>query len=318
MYIMKCSENGEFSNGGLQHFGNIELNPSACVLNYAQGTIEGLKAYKKQDDSILLFRPEEFGSRMRIGANRMCMPAPTIEQFIEAVKATILANRRWIPPPDKGFLYIRSLLMGSGPVLSLTPPSEFTFLIYVTPVGNYYKSGMKPVNLLVQTETHHAVPGGAGSVGAIGNYAGILKAQVEANANCFSDVLYLDPVHKKYIEEASTANIFVVKDKIISTPVLGGTILPGVTRKSIIQIACRQGFEVEERLVSIDELFEADEVFCTGNAVCLQPVGSISYNDIRVCYRDHGFDSVSQQLYLSLSNLQMGLVEDVMGWTLSF
>ncbi|KAK7853183.1 branched-chain-amino-acid aminotransferase 5 [Quercus suber] len=277
---------GEFLSGGLQRFGNIELNPTSCVLNYGQGIIEGLKAHKKHDNSIVLFRPEENGLRMKIGADRMCMPAPTVEQFVEAVKVTVLANRRWVPPPHKGFLHIRPLLMGTGPVLSLTPAPEFTFFIFVTPVGNYFEGGSKQLSLVVEEEIHRAVPGGVGSVKAIGNYAVVLKALIEAKADGFSEVLYLDSVYNKYLEEVSTANIFVVKreykkaaqcrDRIISTPVLGGTILPGVTRKSIIEIACSQGFQiwlvtrvlmlheqVEERLVSVDELLDADEMGLT-------------------------------------------------------
>ncbi|PQQ05401.1 branched-chain-amino-acid aminotransferase 3 chloroplastic-like [Prunus yedoensis var. nudiflora] len=278
MFIMKSSEDGSFSDGGLQRFGKIELNPAACVLNYGQGIIEELKAYKKPDNSILLFRPEEHGLRMRVGAERLLMPSPTVEQFVEAVKVTVLENRRWVPPPNKGFLHIRPLLIGSGPVLSLTPAPEFIFLILVTPMGDY--SRVKCL-IYVQTNLCFGVVffrGGAGSVKAIGNYAAILKAHVEAKANGFSDVLFLDSVHQRYVEETSTANIFLVKDKIISTPTLEeGTVLPGVTRKCVIEIARSQGYQVEERLVSVEELFEADEVFCTGNAVHLSRVGSITY-----------------------------------------
>ncbi|GKV33470.1 hypothetical protein SLEP1_g41986 [Rubroshorea leprosula] len=283
MYIMKCSEGDSFKDGGLQRFGNIELIPSACVLNYGQGIIEGLKAYKKQDGSILLFRPEENGLRIKVGADRMCMPAPTVEQFVDAVKLTVLANKRRVPPPDRGFLHVRPLLLGTGPVLSLTPAPEFTFLVYVTPVGNYFKGGLKPINLVVESKIKRATPGpgGVGCVKAIGNYAGILKAQVAAKENGFSDVLYLDSVHNRYLEELSTANVFIVKGKTISTPVLGGTILAGISRKSIIDIAHSQGFQVEERLVSVEELFDADEVFCTGNAVSVLPIGSITFLDKR-------------------------------------
>ncbi|KAF3447489.1 hypothetical protein FNV43_RR12675 [Rhamnella rubrinervis] len=312
IYITKSSGNGEFSDGSLQKFGNIDMNPSACVLNYGQGIIEGLKAYKKQDNSIVLFRPQENGLLMRMGADRLCMPAPTVEQFVEAVKSTVLANQRWIPPPNKGFLYIRPLLMGSGAVLSLTPPTEFTFLIYVTPLVNYFKECLKPLNVVIQNETRRTVPGGVGSIKAIGNYA---VAQDEAKANGFSDVLYLDSVDQRYIEQASTSNNFVVKDKVISTPVLGGTLLPGVTRKSIIEIAHNQGFQVEERHVSVEELFEADEVFFTGSSVSLLPVNSITYQGERVSYGESGFGEVSHQLHLALSNLQMGLTQDIMDWT---
>ncbi|XP_031247440.1 branched-chain amino acid aminotransferase 2, chloroplastic-like [Pistacia vera] len=211
MYTMKCLEGEDFSDGGLQPFGSIQLIPSACILNYGQAIIEDLRAYKKQDDSILLFRPEEHGLRMTVGANRLCMPAPTIQQFVEAVKVIVSANRRWIPPPDKGFLHIRALLMGTGAVLSVTPAPEFTFFIYVTPVGKCFEESLKPINLVVENEVQRATCGGVGGVNAISNYAVVLKAQAAAIANDFSDVLFLDSVHNRYLEEVSTANIFVVK-----------------------------------------------------------------------------------------------------------
>ncbi|KAL9378693.1 hypothetical protein Peur_030028 [Populus x canadensis] len=375
MYSMKCTKGGNFSKGELQRYGNIELNPSAGVLNYGQGLFEGLKAYRKEDGNLLLFRPEENAMRMIMGAERMCMPSPTIDQFVDAVKATVLANKRWVPPPGKGSLYIRPLLMGSGAVLGLAPAPEYTFLIYVSPVGNYFKEGVAPIHLIVEHELHRATPGGTGGVKTIGNYAAVLKAQSAAKARGFSDVLYLDCVHKKYLEEVSSCNIFVVKGNSISTPAIKGTILPGITRKSIIDVARSQGFQVllgisliifdsmndcatillsltsfrpkhvlhvaiginsgvhfvdksyqpcmttdkhvlvEERLVTVDELLDADEVFCTGTAVVVSPVGSITYKGKRVSYGEEGFGAVSQQLYSVLTKLQMGLIEDKMNWT---
>ncbi|KAL3618908.1 Branched-chain-amino-acid aminotransferase, mitochondrial [Castilleja foliolosa] len=314
MYIMKCSHGETFSKGELQRFGNIELSPSAGVLNYGQGLFEGLKAYRKNDGNILLFRPEENAQRLIDGAERMCMPAPTVEQFVEAVKATVLANERWIPPPGKGSLYIRPLLMGSGAVLGLSPAPEYTFLIYVSPVGNYFKEGLAPINLIVETEFHRATPGGTGGVKTIGNYAPVLKAQGAAKAKGYSDVLYLDSVHKKYLEEVSSCNVFLVKGNLISTPAIKGTILPGITRKSILDVALSQGFQVEERLVTVDDLLDADEVFCTGTAVVVSPVGSITYLNKRVSYGNEGVGRVSQQLYSALTSLQMGLTEDKMDW----
>uniref|UniRef100_A0A803PDP0 Branched-chain-amino-acid aminotransferase n=1 Tax=Cannabis sativa TaxID=3483 RepID=A0A803PDP0_CANSA len=313
MYNMKCSQGEGFSNGELQRFGNIELSPSAGVLNYGQGLFEGLKAYRKEDGNILLFRPEENALRMRLGAERMCMPSPTVEQFVDAVKATVLANKRWIPPAGKGSLYIRPLLMGSGAVLGLAPAPEYTFLIYVSPVGNYFKEGVAPIHLIIEHDLHRATPGGTGGVKTIGNYAAVLKAQSAAKEQGYSDVLYLDCVHKKYLEEVSSCNIFVVKGKVISTPEIKGTILPGITRKSIIDVARSQGFQ--ERLVTVDELLDADEVFCTGTAVVVSPVGSITYRGERVLYNKGGVGAVSQQLYSVLTRLQMGLVKDNMNWT---
>ncbi|KAI3920699.1 hypothetical protein MKW92_021060 [Papaver armeniacum] len=317
MYMSKCSAGGNLSKGGLRPYGNIDLSPASGVLNYGQGLFEGLKAYRKEDGSIVLFRPMENASRMVQGAERMCMPSPTVEQFVEAVKLTVLANKRWIPPLGKGSLYIRPLLIGSGAVLGVAPAPEYTFLIYVSPVGNYFKGLLAPINLVVENDFHRSTPGGTGGVKTIGNYAAVMKAQSAAKAKGYSDVLYLDSVHNKYLEEASSSNIFLVKGNTISTPAINGTILPGITRKSIIEVARIHGYEVEERLISVDELPEADEVFCTGTAVVVSPVGSITYLGKKISYGGESgkVGVVSRQLYSTLTNLQMGLTEDKLGWT---
>lgn len=316
MYTAKCGPDGNFDKGGMVPFGPIEMNPASGVLNYGQGLFEGLKAYRKTDGSILLFRPMENAMRMQTGAERMCMPAPPVEQFVNAVKQTVLANKRWVPPTGKGSLYIRPLLVGSGAVLGLAPAPEYTFIIFASPVGNYFKEGLAPINLIVEDKFHRATPGGTGGVKTIGNYASVLMAQKIAKEKGYSDVLYLDAVEKKYLEEVSSCNIFVVKGNVISTPAIKGTILPGITRKSIIDVALSKGFQVEERLVSVDELLDADEVFCTGTAVVVSPVGSITYQGKRIEYSGkQGVGAVSQQLYTSLTSLQMGQAEDSMGWT---
>ncbi|KAL2905555.1 Branched-chain amino acid aminotransferase 2 chloroplastic [Bienertia sinuspersici] len=180
MYVMKCARGESFSQGELRRFGNIEMSPAAGILNYGQGLFEGLKAYRTQDGNIVLFRPDENALRMRYGAERMCMAAPTVEQFLEAVKETVLANERWIPPAGKGSLYIRPLLMGSGSVLGIAPAPEYTFMIYASPVGNYFKEGLAPINLVIETDFHRASPGGTGGVKTIGNYAACYTERVES------------------------------------------------------------------------------------------------------------------------------------------
>ncbi|XP_058080805.1 branched-chain amino acid aminotransferase 2, chloroplastic-like isoform X2 [Magnolia sinica] len=270
MYVMKCSKEDRFSEGKLNRFGNIEMSPSAGVLNYGQGLFEGLKAYKREDGCLALFRPEENALRMQKGAERMCMPSPSVEQFVDAVKQTVLANKRW--------------------------------------------EGLSPINLFVDDEFHRATPGGTGGVKTISNYAPVLKAQALAKSKGFSDVLYLDSINKRNLEEASSCNVFIVKNDVISTPTIEGTILPGITRKSIIEICPHYGYQIQERPVSVEELMDADEVFCTGTAVVIAPVGSIMYHGKRVEYRS-GVETVSQKLYSALTSIQMGLVEDKMGWT---
>ncbi|CAN1251677.1 Branched-chain-amino-acid aminotransferase 2, chloroplastic [Linum perenne] len=296
MYINKCKIDGEFREGQVTRYGALELSPSAGVLNYGQGLYEGTKAYRKEDGRLLVFRPDQNALRMKMGADRICMPCPTVDQFVDAVKQVALANKRWTPPPGKGTMYIRPLLMGSGPILGLAPAPEYTFLIYCSPVANYFK-GSAPLNLYVEDEFHRATRGGAGGVKSITNYAPVLKAMAKAKQNGYSDVLYLDSVHKRYLEEVSSCNVFIVKGRVISTPAAVGTILQGV----------------EERAVAVEELEEAEEVFCTGTAVGVASVGSITYKGKRMKYKVGG-ETVAKELYTILEGIKSGDIVDKKGW----
>ncbi|KAF1861440.1 hypothetical protein Lal_00025760 [Lupinus albus] len=351
MYVMKCSKGEKFSEGNLIPYGNIELTPSAGILNYGQGVLEGLKAYRTEDMRILLFRPQQNALRIKIGAERMCMPSPSIHQFLNAINQTVLANIRWVPPVGQGSLYIRPLLMGTGSVLGLAPAHEYTLLIYATPVKSYHKSIMAsmmsfdpcspphlvalqlkvfsfpfayslqltlqgPLKLVVKDELHRAISGngGTGGIKSVTNYSPTYKAGISARAEGFSDVLYLDAATGKFIEEVSSCNIFVVKGNTISTPKAEGSILPGITRKSIIDIAIDLDYKVEERGVEVEELLMADEVFCTGTAVVVIPVLSVTYNKTNAIYKT-GSGTVSQKLYETLVAIQTGHIEDTKGWT---
>ncbi|XP_059281594.1 branched-chain-amino-acid aminotransferase 2, chloroplastic-like [Lycium ferocissimum] len=313
MFIAKSSLDGDFEQGQLIPFGNIELSPSAGILNYGQGLIEGSKAYRREDGGIFVFRPQDGAIRMQIGAERMCMPCPAVDQFVDAVKQTALANKRWIPPADKGTLYIRPLLMGSGAVLGVAPAPEYTFLVYACPVGNYLKGATEALSLYVEEEVHRAVCGGAGGVKSITNYAPVMKAMRNAKRKGFTDVLYLDSVNNKYIEEASSSNIFLIKGKVILTPKASGTILEGITKKSVIDIAHDLGYQVEERSIEVEELITAEEVFCTGTALGVAPVGSVTYKDKRIEYKISS-EIVSQQLNTRLVGIQRGTIEDKRNW----
>ncbi|XP_030523315.1 branched-chain-amino-acid aminotransferase 6-like isoform X3 [Rhodamnia argentea] len=310
MYVMKCSIGEKFSQGSLIPYGNIELSPCSGILNYGQGLFEGLKAYRKEDGRILLFRPEQNALRMKAGAERLCMPSPSIEQFVGAVKQTVLANERWVPPFEKGSMYLRPLLMGSGPSLGLGPAPEYTFLIYASPVGSYHK---RSLNLVVEEKQHRASSGGTGGIKTVANYSPVLNALSRAKAQGFSEVLFLDAATGKYIDEASACNIFSVKGNSISTPPTHGTILPGITRKSIIEIAGTLGYQVEERPVAIDELLDADEAFCTGTAVVVTSIGSVTHQGRRIDYKTQA-DTVCQKLHEILTGIQMGRLADTKGW----
>ncbi|CAN6685417.1 unnamed protein product [Malus baccata var. baccata] len=311
MYIMICSDGENFSQGHLAPYRKIELSPFAGILNYGQGILEGLKAIRTKDGRIQLFRPEENALRMKTGAERLCMPCPSTEQFLAALKQAVLANKRWVPPSGKGVLYIRPLLIGSGSVLGLGSATEYTFLIFATPIGSYHKSG-STMNLYIENEVRRATPGGTGGIKSITNYSPIFKTVQKARAEGFTDVLFLDAATGKNIEECSSSNIFIVKDNVILTPPTNGTVLPGITRKSIIEIALHLNYVVEERDVSLEDVLAADEVFCTGTAVDVIAVSSITYRDKGVEYR-RGKETVFCKLREMLTEIQTGLIEDKMG-----
>ncbi|KAL1192597.1 Branched-chain-amino-acid aminotransferase 6 [Cardamine amara subsp. amara] len=312
MYVAKGRQGESFSQGKIVPYGDISISPCSPILNYGQGLFEGLKAYRTEDDRIMLFRPDQNALRMQNGAERLCMTPPSLEHFVEAVKQTVLANKKWVPPPGKGTMYIRPLLIGSGAILGVAPAPEYSFLIYVSPVGNYHK-GSSGLNLKVDHKHHRAHPGGTGGVKSCTNYSPIVKSLVEAKSSGFSDVLFLDAATGSNIEEVSACNIFIVKGNIVSTPPTSGTILPGVTRKSISELARDIGYQVEERDVSVDELLEAEEVFCTGTAVVVKAVETVTFHDKKVNYRT-GEAALSTKLHSMLTNIQMGVVEDKKGW----
>ncbi|KAK2443111.1 branched-chain-amino-acid transaminase [Trifolium repens] len=314
MYIMKSNEeDGSFSNGALVPFGTIDINPHSTVLNYGQGLFEGMKAYRTPDGEVQIFRPEENALRMRMGAERLLMPSPSVEQYVDAVKQVVNANKRWVPPHGKGALYIRPLLFGSGSVMGISPAPQCTFLIYTNPISNIYKGRTTSLSLLIDNKLPRAYPGGTGGVKNISNYSPVFQVVKEAKAKGFSDVLFLDAVEHKYIEEVSSCNAFIVKGKVISTAPTLGTILPGITRKSIIELASDLGYQVKEHKISVKELLQANEVFCTGTAVGISDVGSITYKNKCVKFKT-GTDTVTQKLYDLITGIQTGLLEDKKGW----
>ncbi|CAG7892883.1 unnamed protein product, partial [Brassica rapa] len=258
------------------------------------GLFEGLKAYRTQMGRITLFRPEQNALRMQMGADRLCMTPPSVDQFVEAVKQTVIANKKWVPPPGKGTLYIRPLLIGSGAVLGIASAPEYMFVVYVSPVGNYHKFLFSLyIYLLFLLK--------------------VVKSLREAKSAGFSDVLFLDAATGRNIEEVSTCNIFVVKENILSTPPISGTILPGITRKSISELARDIGYQVQERDVSVDELLEAEEVFCKGTAVVVRAVESVTFYETKIKYIT-GENALSTKLHVMLTNIQMGVVEDTKDW----
>jgi len=315
MYVAECTIDGEWKVGSIRPYGNISVSPSAAVLNYGQGIFEGMKAFRTPEDEIVTFRPDENAKRFAEGAGRMSMPPVPKDIFEDAVKKVISANRDYVPPVGVGSLYIRPLLIGTGAILGLGPAPSYTFLIYVSPVASYFKGGqLTPIDLVVEEDYHRAAPGGTGSTKCVGNYSPVLKVQLQAKKEGFSDVIYLDAKENKYIEEVSSCNFFVVKGKTIATPSLEGTILPGITRKSIIELARDKGYTVEERKVGLDEVLSADECFCTGTAVVVVPVGSVTHRGKKTVFCDGKIGATGQMLYDELTGIQQGRLQDTKGW----
>lgn len=300
--------------GQIIPYGPIQMSPAAGVLNYGQGLFEGMKVFRTSKDRIVFFRPEENARRMQRGADRLKIPPVPESIFIDAVEQVVSANQKFIPPVGRGAMYVRPLLMGSGPVLGVAPAPSYTFLVYVTPVGPYFKGGVQAIDLLISDVHHRAAPGGSGGVKAIGNYAPGMKPSKEAKAQGYAEIIYLDAQTHTYIEEVGAANYFCVKDNVLYTPELTGTILPGITRDSTIQLARSMGYSVIETKVSAEFAMTADEAFCCGTAAVISPIGSITHGEVKSVYGDGTPGSVTQLLYTELTNIQKELSEDPFSW----
>jgi len=317
MFKATCKADGDWQ-GAVVPYGNLEVAPAAQVLNYGQAIFEGMKAQRAEDGSILLFRPELNAERMRNGAKRMAMRRVPEDVFVNAIRDVVRANAAYVPPFGKGALYLRPLLIGSGPILGLGPAPEFTFLVFCAPVGSYFKSGqLTPIDLLVEEQLHRSAPRGMGGTKAAGNYSPVLVTQLEAKKQGFADVLYLDAKHDKYLEEVASCNIFVVKGDKVITPPTSGSILPGVTRRSILELVSEKGYQTEEAPVAIEEALEADEVFTTGTAVVVASVGSITYKGRRVQFGNEGEPGkLAKDMYDTLTGIQTRRLPDAKGWVM--
>ncbi|GIL58014.1 hypothetical protein Vafri_13215 [Volvox africanus] len=316
MYVSEWAPDKGWDQGKLVPYGPITIMPSAQVLNYGQAIFEGMKAQESAKGRVVVFRPDQNAARFKAGAARMSMPAVPEHQFVEAVKSTVAANLDYVPPIGKGSLYLRPLLLGTGPILGLGPAPSYTFTIFAAAVGAYFKGGqLTPIDLIVEERFHRAAPGGMGGTKAAGNYSPVLATQLEAKKNGFADVVYLDAKTDTFLEEVSSCNLFAVKGRTIKTPPLQGTILPGVTRRSIVELARSRGYDVREEPVSVHEAMEADEVFTTGTAVVVSSVGSITHRGQRRQYTEPGqAGRVALEMYTNLTDIQTERAEDKFNW----
>lgn len=311
----RCSD-GVWGPGELTSDETLTLHMAATCLHYGQEIFEGLKVFERPDGRLQTFRLEENARRFQRSARKLLMEPVPEDLFREAVHRVVLANRRFVPPYGSGAsLYVRPLLLGSGAEVGVKPSSEYLFLVFVTPVGPYYKAGFTPVRLIVEEEIDRAAPGGVGDIKCGGNYAAGLRATMGAKEKGYSEVLYLDCREKKYIDESGSSNFFAIIGKRYVTPT-SPSILPSITNMSVRQLARDLGLAVEERPVSVDELGSVDEAGCLGTAAVITPVEAVTYRGRDFVYaKDGNAGPLTQELYRRLTAIQLGEAPDPYGWT---
>ena len=321
MFIMDYSDEKGWYDPRIVPFQNISLSPAACVFHYGAEVFEGLKAYRRPDGEVQLFRPWDNMERMKNSAIRLGLPVVPPEDALEAVKALVKVDERWVPSDPGTSLYIRPFLYGTDAKLGLHGVHTAQFIIILSPVGSYFDNGMEPVKIIVETEDVRAVRGGTGEAKCGGNYGAANRAGDRAIEKGFSQVLWLDGVERKYVEEGGGMNVMFKINGTVVTPALTGSILRGVTRKSAIELLKSWGVPVEERLLSVDELFDAaasgalEEAWCIGTAAVISPIGALGWGD--KCYEiNHNrIGELSQKLYDELTGIQWGTKPDPFGWT---
>ena len=321
MFIMEYTEGKGWHDGKIIPYGPLSLEPAAAVFHYGQEMFEGLKAYRTKEGKVLLFRPDMNAKRTNNTNIRMCMPEIDEELFIEAIKAVVNVDKDWIPEKKGTSLYVRPFMIADEPFLGVRAAKHFLFMVILCPVGPYYASGLKPTKLLVEDEYVRAAHGGVGFAKVGGNYGASLKAQDKAHAMGCDQVLWLDGVERKYVEEIGTSNAFFLIDGEIITPPIIGTILPGVTRDSAIALLSKWGYKVTERRITVDEVFAAGksgkllEMFATGTAAVVSPVGELVWKGESIIINNKEIGALSQRLYDELYGIQTGVTQDTMGWT---
>lgn len=318
--LLQKFENGAWQDAHILPFQNFSLSPAALVFHYGQEIFEGMKAFRQVNGDIVIFRPEENAQRFYRSAKRMVMEPVDPEFFVESISQLVSLERDWIPNLKGTSLYIRPTLIATEAILGVRPSSEYYYYTILSPSAPYFKEGFAPTKIMVEDYYVRAAPGGVGDAKTGGNYAASLLASNKAKEQGYSQVLWLDAVEKKYVEEVGAMNIAFVMDDIIYTSPLDGTILPGITRKSILQLATDLGYKTKEEALSIDTVFEAiksgnlTEIFGIGTAAVIAPVGELKYKNEVGVVGDGGIGPITQAMYDNLTGIQLGTVEDKYGW----
>ncbi|MFP3984306.1 MAG: branched-chain amino acid aminotransferase [Desulfurivibrionaceae bacterium] len=320
MFVMEYNEAEGWHQARICPYRTFSLDPAAMVLHYGQAIFEGLKAYRGKDDKIFFFRPEDNLRRLNNSALRMCMPEVDRTEIRKALKKLVDIEQDWVPASQGSSLYIRPTMVATEPGLGVRPAREYMFFIILSPVGAYYPEGFNPVTISVTDKYVRAVRGGVGNVKTAGNYAASIMAAVEAQQQGYTQVLWLDAVERRYVEEVGTMNIFFVIGDELITPPLSGSILPGITRDCVLKLAGDWGWRAVERPITIDEVFEAagtgslKEVFGTGTAAVISPVGALHYKGDNCTVNGGEAGELARRLFEELQDMQYGYKEDPYGW----
>ena len=321
MFLMDYDRAKGWYDPRIVPFAPFQISPASVVLHYAQEIFEGMKAYRTSEGHIQLFRPTENIKRMNISAERMCLPELDEELFLEALKKLVTVEQDWVPSEPFTSLYIRPFMFASDEVMGIHTPQNCIFAIILSPVGSYFKEGVNPVKMYIEQEDVRAVRGGTGYAKCGGNYAGSLRAGEKAASKGYAQVLWLDAIEKKYIEEGGGMNVMFKIDGKVVTPALSSSVLAGITRKSLIEILKSWDVPVEERQISVDELKDAmvagklEECWCCGTAAVLSPIGELAYGEEKFIINDFKTGPLAKRLYDELTGIQWGLKEDSFHWT---
>lgn len=322
MFLMDYTKESGWHNARIQPFGPIPVHPAATVLHYGSEVFEGLKAYRRPDGGVQLFSPLQNAARLNRSAERLCLPQIPTEDFLEIIKTLVRVERDWVPSEKGTSLYLRPFLFGNDEALGVHAVQNATFAVIASPVGSYYPGGLAPVKILIEDEDVRAVRGGTGAAKCGGNYAASTRAGQRAESLGYAQVLWLDGVERRYIEEVGAMNVMFKIDEEILTPALSGSILAGVTRSSCIALLREKGYSVSERRISVEELCAAmesgrlREAWGCGTAAVVSPIGEFYYKGRKYPVGDGGIGAVTSELYETLTAIQWGYAEDPFGWTM--
>ncbi|WP_186577328.1 branched-chain amino acid aminotransferase [Aquibacillus kalidii] len=322
MFIMDFKEGKGWHNSRIVPYQPLMLDPASIVFHYGQTVFEGLKAYLTKEGKVKLFRPNKNMERLNRSNDRMCIPRIDEEFAIDAIKQLVSIDKKWVPSTSGTSLYIRPFIISTEPYLGVAPSKAYQFIIILSPVGAYYKEGINPVKIAVENDFVRAVKGGTGEAKTAGNYASSLKAQELVADKGYAQVLWLDGLEKKYIEEVGSMNVFFKINGEVVTPELNGSILEGVTRNSVIQLLRHWDIPVSERKISMEELYESyqqglvEEAFGAGTAAVISPIGELAWQGNTLVINNHKTGQIAKKLYDTLTGIQYGIEEDLFNWTL--